>query len=92
LAGLHGWDYSTTTASDGSYAIFGLPTGDYVVRVIASGYAREYYDNVAPSREAAIVSVTAQSETAGINFNLTEDGLISCFAQHDLRQKGVEIN
>ena len=90
LAGLHGWDYSTTTASDGSYAIFGLPTGDYVVRVIASGYAREYYDNVAPSREAAIVSVTAQSETAGINFNLTEDGLISGYVYDNGTGKPVE--
>jgi hypothetical protein len=76
-AGPHGWDYSATTASDGSYAIFGLPTGDYVVRVIAPGYAREYYDNVTPSAEATIVHVTALRETPGIDFTLTEGGSIS---------------
>ena len=73
----HGWDYSATTVSNGTYAFFGLPTGDYVVRVIAPGYAREYYDNVAPSREAKSVHVTALHETAGIDFDLTEGGSIS---------------
>ena len=77
LAGPYGWDASNATSSDGSYAIFGLGTGDYVVRVIAVGYAREYYDNVTPSREAEIVHVTALRETPGIDFDLTEGGSIS---------------
>jgi photosystem II stability/assembly factor-like uncharacterized protein/tRNA A-37 threonylcarbamoyl transferase component Bud32 len=77
LAGPHGWDYSVTTGSDGGYAMFGLPEGDYIVRVVASGYAREYYDNVIPSREAKIVHVTALHETASVDFDLTEDGSIS---------------
>jgi hypothetical protein len=72
-----GWDHSTTTVSGGTYAMFGLPTGDYVVRVIAPGYAREYYDNVIPSIEATIVHVTALSEMPGIDFDLTEGGSIS---------------
>jgi hypothetical protein len=73
----HGWDYSTRTASDGSYALFSLATGDYVVRVIAPGYAREYYDNVTPSSEAEIVHVTPLRETSGIDFKLTEGGSLS---------------
>jgi len=77
LARHNGWDYSATTTSDGSYAIFDLPTGDYMVRVIAPGYAREYYDNVTPSHEAKIVHVTALYETPGIDFDLTEGGSIS---------------
>ena len=77
LAGHDGWDYSATTTSDGSYAIFDLPTGDYVVRVTAPGYAREYYDNVTPSHEAKSVHVTALHETPGIDFDLTEGGSIS---------------
>jgi hypothetical protein len=77
LAGPHGWDYSATTASDGSYAILGLPTGDYVVRVIAPGYAREYYDNVTPSSEAEIIHVIALHEISDIDFDLTEGGSIS---------------
>ncbi|TEU14550.1 MAG: hypothetical protein E3J21_15520 [Anaerolineales bacterium] len=80
LGGLDDWDYSAITASDGSYALFGLPTGDYVVRVIALGYAREYYDNVTPSSEAKIVHVTSPHETPGIDFDLTEGGSISGYA------------
>ena len=76
LAG-RGWDYSATTASDGNYAMFGLPTGDYVVRVIASGYAREYYDNVNPSHEATLIHVAGDEGGSGIDFGLNEGGSIS---------------
>jgi hypothetical protein len=93
LAGPHDWDYSVTTASDGSYAIFGLSTGDHVVRVIAPGYAREYYDNVTPSREAEIVHVTALRETPGIDFDLTEGGSISGYVYRSDGEPigGVEV-
>jgi hypothetical protein len=77
LAGVHDWTASATTASDGGYALFGLATGDYVVRVIAPGYAREYYDNVTASHEAEIIQVTALHEASGIDFKLTEGGSIS---------------
>jgi hypothetical protein len=76
-AGRHKWYHPVTTASDGSYAIFGLPSSDYVVRVTASGYAREYYDNVTASGEAKIVHVTSPHETPGIDFDLTVGGSIS---------------
>ncbi len=85
-AGHHGWDYSVTTASDGSYAVFGLSTGDYIVRVTAAGYAREYYDNVVPSRQATVIHVTAPNETAGIDFDLTEHGLISGYVYDETGQ------
>ncbi len=81
MSGAHGrpeeWHSSATTASDGRYALFGLPVGDYVVRVIAPGYAREYYDNVTASHEAETIHVTALRETPGIDFRLTEEGSIS---------------
>jgi protocatechuate 3,4-dioxygenase beta subunit len=73
----YGWGYSATTVSDGSYAMFSLPAGDYVLRVIAPGYAREYYDNVTPSSEAEIVRVTAPHGTSGIDFKLAEGGSLS---------------
>jgi protocatechuate 3,4-dioxygenase beta subunit len=72
-----GWEYSAKTTADGSYALFGLPTGNYVVRVTGPGYAREYYDNVTPSSDAEIVHVTALRETASVDFKLTEGGSIS---------------
>jgi len=77
LAGAHYWSASATTASDGGYALFGLPSDDYVVRVIATGYAREYYDNVTASHEAKIVQVAALHEASGIDFKLTEGGSMS---------------
>jgi hypothetical protein len=76
LAG-HGWDYSAATASDGSYAMFGLPTSDYEVRVTAAGYAREYYDNVNPSDDATLVHVAGDKWVHGIDFDLNEGGSIS---------------
>jgi len=69
--------YSTTTASDGSYAMLGLHPGDYIVRVTASGHAREYYDNVNPSSEAKTVHIGALYEAAGIDFKLAKGGAIS---------------
>jgi len=72
-----GWYHSATTAWDGSYAIFGLPAGEYVARVTAPGYAREYYDNVVPSREAEVIHITSHHETTGIDFDLTEGGSIT---------------
>jgi len=73
----YGWHHSATTAWDGSYAIFGLPAGEYVARVTASGYAREHYDNVVPSREAQVIYITSHHETTDIDFDLTEDGSIT---------------
>jgi hypothetical protein len=37
------------------YALFELPTGDYMVRVTVPGYDREYYGNVNLSHEAKLV-------------------------------------
>jgi hypothetical protein len=71
------WAYSATTASDGSYALLGLATGDYIVRVTASGYAREYWDNVTPSHEATVIDVSAGVVASDIDFVLTEGGSIS---------------
>jgi hypothetical protein len=63
--------------------MFDLPSGEYVVRVLALGYAREYYDNVIPSREAKIVHITALHETPGIDLDLTEGGSISGYVYNN---------
>jgi len=65
------------TGADGSYKIGGLPTGTYGVRVIADGYATEWYDNTYYRDNAIPISVTAPDETSGINFSLEEGGSIS---------------
>jgi hypothetical protein len=51
-------DEATTMDADGRYALFDLPAGEYRVRASAPGYAREYWDNVAPSEQAAWVNVS----------------------------------
>jgi hypothetical protein len=73
----HDWDYSAATAFDGSYAIFGLRTGNFMVRVTASAYAREYWDNVTSFQEATVINVSAGMLTPHIDFVLTEGGSIS---------------
>jgi hypothetical protein len=77
LAGCGDWECSTNADSNGNYAFFGLSTGDYVLRVTAPGYAREYYDNVNPSHEATLVHVAVGQWTSDIDFDLTEGGSIS---------------
>lgn len=66
----------TDTEFDGSYELEGLPTGTYVVFTVdfqGLGYIREYYDNVADQGSVTPVAVTAEEETAGINFTLDID-------------------
>ena len=75
--GMREWNYTAITASDGSYAMFDLPAGDYLVRIVATGYAREYWDNATPSDEATLVTVSTGVTLAGIDFALTEGGSIS---------------
>ncbi len=69
--------YAVTTASDGSYAFIGLPYAAYMVRALAPGYAREYYDNVALAHEAKHVLATAERQAQDVNFALTTGGSIS---------------
>ncbi|MFA4837134.1 MAG: carboxypeptidase-like regulatory domain-containing protein, partial [Dehalococcoidia bacterium] len=72
-----GYDGYTWTASDGSYTIRGLPTGNYRVEAYADGYIREYYQKTSSYQQATPVSVTAPSNTPNINFTLDLGGSIS---------------
>ncbi len=68
---------SAVTLADGSYTVPGLASGTYAVRALAPGCAREYYDNVNFSLEAAFVSVVEAEDTPGVDFSLTTGGSIS---------------
>ena len=72
-----GTPYMTTTATDatGGYSLT-LPVGSYRVRTAAPGYAREYFDNVTPSNEATVLTVTDGADIIA-DFNLTEGGAIT---------------
>jgi len=77
---LSGWwvGYETAwTSADGSYKTGGLPTGNYGVRVIAQGYATEWYQDTYNVHEATPVSVTAPDDTTGKDFSLEPGGTIS---------------
>jgi len=70
-------DEATATDAEGRYALFDLPAGEYRVRASAPGYAREYWDNVAPSEQAAWVNVSPDAPVTGVDFALSEGGSIS---------------
>jgi hypothetical protein len=63
-----------TTDSDGGYALRGLASGSYRVRVQAQGYIIEYYQDVYLAEEAVPVNVTAPGDTSGIDFSLGRRG------------------
>lgn len=72
-----GYYRETTTASDGSYTLFGLPSGNYVIQTWSDqGYIHQYYNNKHAWDVADRVIVTAPNETSGINFNLEMGGAI----------------
>ena len=61
---------SAHTDRDGRYVVDGLPSGKYLVQVIAKGFVSEYYDDVHSRRQATPVEVVAPNETSGIDFYL----------------------
>ena len=74
------WLGDTWTNASGTYALLGLSTGNYQIRVQADGYAMELYDNHVgypfDFRNADFIPVLAGSQTADINFNLDDGGTI----------------
>ena len=73
-----GGERFATTQSDGSYAIRGLPPGNYRVEVFADNgeYAGEYYDNTYSEGAASTVAVTLGATTSNVNFGLAVGGRI----------------
>jgi lysozyme family protein len=73
-----GYNYGAAASdTDGNYTIAGLPTGNYRVFAVATGYLKEYYNNVYESSNATPVSVTAPNNTPNINFTLDLGATIS---------------
>ena len=68
---------STRTASDGTYTITGLASGNYRVQVRAEGFVQEYYAGTTDWDLATLVEVTLGVETPGIDFTLDVGGSIS---------------
>ena len=73
-------DFSSSTASDGSYLITGLFPGSYTVTfrdVDDRGYAAEFYDDANNEGSATAVEVGAGEAVVGIDAQLEEGGSIS---------------
>lgn len=90
LAGVTVWIYDSggdpvqwvSTAGDGSYSASALPTGTYYAHTVSSGHLDELYDDIdclvgCDPTTGTPISVTAGSETTGVDFALEPGGSIS---------------
>ncbi len=74
--------HCSPTNSEGKYTIASLASGEYTVAFSSPfggslNYIPQYYDDKASLSEASEVSVTVGEESAGINDQLNEGGLIA---------------
>jgi hypothetical protein len=69
--------YSDSLDSSGEYRVEGLPGGEYKIRVYASGYIGEYYDNRRDSSDADLVTIATGEVTPNIDFSLNQGGSLS---------------
>jgi hypothetical protein len=79
VTGAGGFSGSSTTGADGTYTIYGLPSGSYKLRTNPNntGLATQWYSNAPNQNSATPLTVTAGIPTAGINFSLGTGGNIS---------------
>ncbi|MFC2004948.1 carboxypeptidase regulatory-like domain-containing protein [Chloroflexota bacterium] len=68
---------NTSTNASGYYRFTGLSSGNYTVRVIADGYATEWYQDACYRDAATLVPVTVDNVTSDIDFYLVPGGTIS---------------
>jgi protocatechuate 3,4-dioxygenase beta subunit len=62
--------YTAVTAPDGTYALRGMATGDYVIRCFAPDHIGVYYDGAYAPDRAETVHVDGEQPTEGIDFEL----------------------
>ncbi len=63
-------DYTAITAEDGTYAVRGLPAGDYVVMAFAAGFVGSYYDGAYAADRAQKIRVEGGEPVCGIDLVL----------------------
>ena len=74
--------WQLTTDSQGDYALYGAPAGDYTVEFSGSGYnglgyLTQYYKGASTSSGATLVGVLADQTSSGINAALQPAGTIT---------------
>ncbi|MCG8605004.1 carboxypeptidase regulatory-like domain-containing protein [bacterium] len=60
----------TYTDDSGQYKVEGLPTGDYIVHVIARGFHPEFYEDARHRRDATRVAVVSPNESSPVDLYL----------------------
>jgi protocatechuate 3,4-dioxygenase beta subunit len=75
----NGFVRSTTSQSDGTYSTGRrlLPPGPYKVQATATGFASQFFANQPTAASATLVTVTANSDTTGVSFQLSPGGSIT---------------
>ena len=93
------WDYvrdTSTNATDGTYDLGGLPTGDYRIefRDNSGDYVGEYYDDEATIDAGADVHVNAPDVTSGIDAVLAVGGHVTGTVTDasDVGLGGINVN
>lgn len=86
------WFGGTSTQSDGSYVLSGLPTAGYRISVWPGNtdYLQEYYDNVRYFSSATEVNVTEGQMVSGIDFELEKGGIISGIVTRTFDNQPIE--
>ena len=71
------WDYDsgdnfacTSTVQDGTYTLFGLPSGDYRIRAYKSGWSWQFYSGTTQWDDATRISIADEEALSGIDFSM----------------------
>jgi len=81
--------YTAVTAPDGTYALGGMATGDYVIRCFAPDHIGVYYDGAYAPDRAEIVHVDGEQPTEGIDFELA--GMYRYYAMDGEKEEGAAM-
>lgn len=79
VAGNMNWIASTTTASDGTYTLKGLPAGNYKISFsdTTGMHVLVYFPNASSPDAGSLISVSTGATTTGVNGNLATGGNVS---------------
>jgi len=85
-------NFCATGLSDGNgnYTTFGMPEGDYAIKVTAAGHATKWYSDTYNPLEATPIHVSVGATVPGINFSLSPGASISGRVQDANTGAGIE--
>ncbi len=66
----YGFDFQTRTANDGSYTLYNLPEGNYIVYATCEDGLIEYYEGKTELLDATLIQVNPGSRISNIDFTI----------------------